>query len=69
MLSNREFHVNVRVVTSVLILLHKSIALEMTLNLEVTVPEPVTGMIQIAWYIIMQPSKYKCSSATQVEAQ
>ena len=51
MLLNGKFSMNVRVITSILIQLHKSVTLEMTLNLEVTVPESVTGTIQIAWYM------------------
>ena len=51
MLLNREFSMNVRVVKSVLIQPHKSVALEMTLNLEVIVPKSVTGTILIAWYM------------------
>ena len=51
MLLNGEFSMSVRVVTSVLIQFHKSVTLEMTLNLEVTIPESVTGTIQIAWYM------------------
>ena len=42
MLLNREFSVNMRIITSVLKQFHKSIALEMALNLEVTIPEPIT---------------------------
>ena len=49
MLLNREFSKNMRVITSVLIQLHKFIISEITL--EVTVPKPMTGMILIAWYM------------------
>ena len=57
MLLNREFSVNVKVITSVLIQHHKSITLEMTLNPGVTVPMPVIGMILIARY--MHPLTFK----------
>ena len=49
MLLNREFNVNLGVITSVLIQLHKSIILQMTQH--ITVPKPVTGTILIAWYM------------------
>ena len=49
MLLNRESSENMRVIMSVLIQLHKSVILEMTL--EVTVPKPMTGTILIAWYM------------------
>ena len=49
MLLNWESSENMRVITSVLIQIHKFIILEMTL--EVTIPKPVTGMISIAWYM------------------
>ena len=49
MLLNREFSVNMRVITSVLIQFHKFVILEMTL--EVTIPNSMIGMILIAQYM------------------
>ena len=49
MLLNREFSMNMRVVTSVLIQLHKSIILQMTLD--VTIPKAMTGTILITQYM------------------
>ena len=49
MLLNREFSMNMRVITSVLIQLHKSVILQMTLD--DTAPETMTGMILIAQYV------------------
>ena len=56
-----------RAVTSVFIQIHKSVILEMTL--EVTIPKPVTGMILIAWYMHLLTFKFHSSSTTQVEEQ
>ena len=51
MLLNREFSENVKIIMSLLIQHPKSVTKEMTLNLEVTIPEPVTGAILTARYM------------------